>query len=60
VCVCVHLLTCPLSHQLSSTYPLQVAAAHNCRCFIAMPDDAAVEKVDILRAMGGSCCSKPF
>lgn len=31
---------------------LQVAAAYGCRCFIAMPDDAAVEKAEILRALG--------
>ena len=31
----------------------QVAAAVGCRCFIAMPDDAAIEKALILRALGG-------
>eukprot|EP00775_Hariotina_reticulata_P012198 gene12198-12335_t len=29
-----------------------VAAALGCRCFIAMPDDAAVEKVQLLQALG--------
>ena len=34
-----------------------VAAARGLRCFIAMPDDAAAEKVDLLRALGksGTC-----
>ena len=31
----------------------QVAAALGCRCFIAMPDDAAIEKVYMLQALGG-------
>lgn len=29
-----------------------VAAAYGCRCFISMPDDAAVEKVHMLQALG--------
>lgn len=29
-----------------------VAAAYGCKCFIAMPDDAAVEKSQILEALG--------
>jgi cysteine synthase len=29
-----------------------VAAASGCRCFVAMPDDAALEKSRLLRAMG--------
>lgn len=32
--------------------PRQVARALGCRCFIAMPDDAAVEKVHALEALG--------
>ena len=31
-----------------------VAAAAGVRCFIAMPDDAAVEKSQMLEALGGS------
>lgn len=31
---------------------MQVAAAYGCRCFVAMPDDAAQEKVDLLLALG--------
>lgn len=30
----------------------QVAKAYGCRCFIAMPDDAAIEKANILEALG--------
>jgi cysteine synthase len=30
----------------------QVAAAYGCRCFIAMPDDAAIEKAQLLQALG--------
>jgi cysteine synthase len=33
---------------------LQVAAAIGCHCFIAMPDDAAIEKAQLLQALGGS------
>ncbi|GAX77674.1 hypothetical protein CEUSTIGMA_g5117.t1 [Chlamydomonas eustigma] len=29
-----------------------VAAAYGCKCFISMPDDAAVEKVQLLQALG--------
>lgn len=29
-----------------------VAAAYGCRCFIAMPDDAAIEKAELLQALG--------
>lgn len=29
-----------------------VAAAHGLRCFVAMPDDAAIEKVQLLEALG--------
>ncbi|CAI5505017.1 unnamed protein product [Closterium sp. Naga37s-1] len=29
-----------------------VAAAFGCRCFVAMPDDAAVEKAEAMRALG--------
>jgi len=29
-----------------------VAAAYGCRCFIAMPDDAAIEKAQMLEALG--------
>ncbi len=29
-----------------------VAAAYGCRCFIAMPDDAAIEKSQMLQALG--------
>ncbi|KAL4524932.1 hypothetical protein Ndes2526B_g07119 [Nannochloris sp. 'desiccata'] len=29
-----------------------VAASYNCRCFIAMPDDAAIEKSQMLEALG--------
>lgn len=29
-----------------------VAAAYGCRCFIAMPDDAAIEKAQMLQALG--------
>jgi len=37
-----------------------VASANHCRCFIAMPDDAAREKVGILRAMGAEVqCVRP-
>jgi hypothetical protein len=31
---------------------LQVAAAVGCHCFIAMPDDAAIEKSQLLQALG--------
>jgi len=31
---------------------LQVAAAYGCHCFIAMPDDAAIEKAQLLQALG--------
>ena len=35
-----------------------VAAAHGVRCFIAMPDDAAREKSDLLLALGAlQACS---
>lgn len=30
----------------------QVASALGCRCFIAMPDDAAIEKAQLLQALG--------
>lgn len=31
---------------------MQVAAAYGCHCFIAMPDDAAIEKAQLLQALG--------
>ena len=37
---------------LQSATVVQVAAAYGCRCFIAMPDDAAIEKVNMLTALG--------
>jgi cysteine synthase len=42
---------------------LQVAAAIGCHCFIAMPDDAAVEKAQLLQALGAHmiscvCCTE--
>lgn len=46
--VCMHWL-----HALTMASPTtQVAAAYGCRCFIALPDDAAIEKSLILRALG--------
>ena len=33
-----------------------VAAAHGLRCFIAMPDDAAIEKSQMLQALGENWC----
>ena len=30
-----------------------VAKAYGCRCFIALPDDAATEKAELLTALGG-------
>mgnify|MGYP002395359127 CR=1 FL=1 len=29
-----------------------VSAAFGCKCFIAMPDDAAIEKAQMLEALG--------
>lgn len=48
---------CSKGHREASTcgcacVALQVASALGCRCFIAMPDDAAIEKANILTAMG--------
>jgi cysteine synthase len=37
---------------------IQVASALGCRCFIAMPDDAAIEKANILTAMGEAAMCK--
>ena len=34
-----------------------VAAARGARCFVAMPDDAAVEKSQLLKALGASLSS---
>lgn len=31
-----------------------VSAAYGCRCFIAMPDDAAIEKAQMLQALGAA------
>lgn len=33
-----------------------IAPTYGCRCFIAMPDDAAREKVDILESLGAEVC----
>lgn len=36
------------------------SAAHGCRCFIAMPDDAAIEKSQMLEALGAEVlCLRP-
>ena len=48
----------PVGHSLPSPPLFQVAASYGCRCFIVMPDDAAIEKANILSAMGevwGTC-----
>lgn len=31
-----------------------VSAAYGCKCFIAMPDDAAIEKAQMLQALGAA------
>ena len=40
-----------------------VAKAYGCRCFIALPDDAAAEKAQLLTALGepaDQSCGKTF
>jgi cysteine synthase len=62
------LWTCTMRHFTCGTPSLQegtvgstgvslamVAVAYGIRCFIAMPDDAAIEKSQMLEALGAAC-----
>lgn len=40
------------STTLTHTKRLQVARAHGVRCYVALPDDAAEEKAQLLEVLG--------
>ena len=47
-------LSTPTLNPFLGASPPQVAAAYGCRCSITMPDDAAIEKANMIQAYGAS------